>query len=164
MNCKIDGPQIKTLRESRGISRNQLAKLVRRTPGTLWAWETGNATKTNDVTVEALARALGVSPYDVSSDYMPPRDPLLGRVYFDQDLARRTMGKRRMTYRDLAAKTGIPTMTVYYILNTDKPSADTEQVYVLALALGLKPGDLSPLLATIPGVGDREVWELARTL
>ena len=75
-----------------------------------------------------MARALNVSPYDISPDYVAPRDPLLGRVYFDQELAQRMRGLRRLTYRDLAERAGLPLMTAHYIMTKDKPSAEAEHV------------------------------------
>lgn len=143
-----------------GLSRAYVARVARRAVTTVQKWEAGEVTRTSGETLEAVARTLAVTPYDTSPDYIVPRDPLIGRVYFDEELANRIRTLKRLTYREVAARAGLPLMTVHWMLNKDKPSADAEHVY--ALALGLKPGGLSqPLAAVPPGFGRREMMEEA---
>jgi transcriptional regulator with XRE-family HTH domain len=162
MRFAIDGAKLCALRHKRGLSRAYVARVVRRAPTTVQKWEAGEVTRTSGETLEALARVLAVTPYDLSPDYIPPRDPSVGRVYFDQELANRTRVLKRLTYRELAMRAGLPLTTVHRLLNKDKPSADAEHVYVLACGLGLKPGDLSEPLAATPGLDDREILEGVR--
>jgi transcriptional regulator with XRE-family HTH domain len=157
MRFEIDGAKLRALRHKRGLSRAYVARVARRAPTTVQKWETGEVTRTSGETLEALARVLAVTPYDLSPDYIPPRDPAVGRVYFDQQLANRTRVLKRLTYRELAIRAGLPLTTVHWVLNKDKPSADAEHVYALARALGLEPGDLSQPLTATPGPGEREM-------
>jgi len=156
MQFTIDGARVRSLRTEQGKSRAYVGRVARRAEATIRAWETGRVSRTTDPTIEAVARALNVTPYDLSPDYVAPRDPLLGRVHFDQELAQRMRGLRRLTYRDLAERSGLPLMTVHYIMTKDKPSAEAEHIYALALALEMRPGDLSQPLAAAPTSGQRE--------
>jgi transcriptional regulator with XRE-family HTH domain len=157
----IDGTKVLKLRKEQGKSRAYVGRVARRGEATIRAWETGRVSRTTDSTIEAMARALNVTPYDISPDYISPRDPLLGRVYFDQELAQRTRVLRRLSYRDLAERSALPLMTVHYIMTKDTPSAEAEQVYALALALEMRPGDLSQPLAAAPTLGQREFLKSA---
>lgn len=161
MKFTIDGAKVLKLRTEQGKSRAYVGRVARRGEATIRVWETGKVSRTTAPTIEAVARALNVTPYEISPDYVAPRDPLLGRVYFDQELAQRMRGLRRLTYRDLAERTGLPLMTVHYVMTKDKPSAEAEHVYALALALEMRPGDLSQPLAAAPALGQREFLKSA---
>jgi transcriptional regulator with XRE-family HTH domain len=156
MQFTIDGAKVLKLRTAQGKSRAYVGRVARRAEATIRAWEMGKVSRTTDPTIEAVARALNVTPYDISPDCVAPRDPLLGRVYFDQDLAQRMRRLRRLSHRDLAERTGLPLRTVHYIMTKDKPSAEAEHVYALALALEMRPGDLSQPLAAGLAAGERE--------
>ena len=153
MKFTIDGAKVLKLRTEQGKSRAYVGRVARRGEATIRVWETGKVSRTTAPTIEAVASALNVTPYEISPDYVAPRDPLLGRVYFDQELAQRMRGLRRLTYRDLAERTGLPLMTVHYVMTKDKPSAEAEHVYAMALALEMRPAILASLSLLPPRWG-----------
>ena len=63
-----------------------------------------------------------------------------------------------------AERFGLSLMTVHFIMTKDRPSAEAEHVYALALALEMRPSNLSQTLAAAPTLGQREMLESAGTL
>ena len=85
------GANIRRLREQRGLTQEQLGKMVDVSRSTITQWERGWTTPRMG-NVQLLAGALGVSTADIIADELPPSnaikpatakpayDPLLGRV------------------------------------------------------------------------------------
>lgn len=86
------GANIKRLREQRGLTQEQLGKMVDVSRSTITQWERGWTTPRMG-NVQLLAGALGVSTADIIADELPPSNaikpttakpayaPLLGRVH-----------------------------------------------------------------------------------
>lgn len=65
----FSGRRLRTARHVAGLTAEQVAARVDRTPHTVWGWERGNARPSVDV-VDALAEAVGVSLVDLLADDM----------------------------------------------------------------------------------------------
>lgn len=63
----FSGRRLRTARRTAGLTAEQVAARVGRTPYTVWGWERGNARPSVDV-VDALANAVGVSLADLLAD------------------------------------------------------------------------------------------------
>lgn len=86
------GANIRRLREQRGLTQEQLGKMVDVSRSTITQWERGWTTPRMG-NVQLLAGALGVSTADIIADELPPSNaikpatpkpayaPLLGRVH-----------------------------------------------------------------------------------
>lgn len=61
-------PKIRTLRENKGLSMNQLAKIANISRVTLWKLETKQVCYVSTKTLYAIANALGVDMSDIFSD------------------------------------------------------------------------------------------------
>ena len=159
MRCKLNGEAIRCYREARGLTASYVARAVGKTNTAVLAWESGTSKSTDEITVEVLARVLHVTPYDIAPNYIPPLDPSLGRIYYDQGAVRRLRAEHGLSVRDVARRSGLARATVSHLENREKASATAAQVYALARGLGVKPGELSQVLEAPPGYGERELYD-----
>jgi transcriptional regulator with XRE-family HTH domain len=69
---RIDGGRIRELRRERGLSQEQLARRSLLSNRTIFRLESGETVQTRELTILALARALGVEPAELLAEGQSP--------------------------------------------------------------------------------------------
>jgi transcriptional regulator with XRE-family HTH domain len=161
MQFKIDGAVLRRHREELGLSRETLGRMARVSAVTIRQIETRpDYGESFPQTVEALARSLGCRPEELVPEYIPPV-PHYPRVRYDQELLKNLRADHGLSISDLACRAGVGESLIRALEGRETAKATPETIYRVAKALGIKPSELSTVLAVSPAPGEREAFEAA---
>jgi transcriptional regulator with XRE-family HTH domain len=153
--------EIKRLREEAGYTRTRLARMARINPHSVFRLETGKNQQAESRVLEGVARALGVPVDRIAPDYYPPLPSVDQEVSFDRDRFKARRLELGLSRQQIADRAETNYHLVWEIERQQGRKVKPSNVYKLAHAVGLKPGDLAPSLRYGPDFGERELWEAA---
>jgi transcriptional regulator with XRE-family HTH domain len=160
MRFKYNGDKILALRKEAAYSRELVARLARISSDMLNKAEHNRLHTLEDMVFEGIAFALGVKPNEISPDYYPPTMPYIRRIRFNSELLRSRRAELGLTLAQTGELAGVSLEAVHH-LEHRKDTARPETVRRVALALGLRPQDVSSTLAVIPSREEREMFGAA---
>jgi transcriptional regulator with XRE-family HTH domain len=160
MRFTYEDNKILRLRNEAAYSRELVARMARISSDMLNKVERNKMQTLEDRVMEGIAFALGVHPNDISPDYYPPTIPYVRRIRYNREMLRSRREALGLTLREVAEAAGVGLETVHH-LEHRKDTARPETVRRVARALGLKPQDVSPALATFSSPEERELFGAA---